>query len=94
MLSEYKDDNVRIEVYRGTLGLLLQQAVSVYWEAASLKIEVDIHEMLNERLCSHGRIGIVGEGGRGGRPQRMGYPKSGVMRVEKKDDTDIPRGKW
>lgn len=30
MLSEHKDDNVRFEVYRGTLGLLLDQAVNVY----------------------------------------------------------------
>ena len=54
MLLEFQDDNVRSEVYRGMLVLVLKQAVSVYWEAAKLKVDLDIHQIQNKRLCSVG----------------------------------------
>ena len=81
-------------MYRCTIRLLLQQVVRVYYEAASLNIELDIHEMLNERLAFYDQGSTVKKGGLCDSAQIKGICKSGVVRVEKKAEIPIPRGKW
>ena len=59
MLSEFQDVQIREEIYRGTLSLLLQRGVNIYKQALSLGISLDIQDILRGKLRRNGVI--VGE---------------------------------
>ena len=50
--------------------------------------------MLNERLCSRSQVGIAADRPSGGSTELMRDSTSGVLRVEKKNDSDVSPGKW
>ena len=50
MLPLYNDQHIRTEVYKGTLMLLIQQAVDIYNEANSYGIALNIEQILKVKL--------------------------------------------
>ena len=69
----------------------MQQVVNVYWEAATLNINLNIHDILNEILGSHIQVDDVVKCD--SRCHSKVYPTSKVMKVETKDDSNVTLGK-
>ena len=85
MLSVCVDHDSRSKVYRGTLKLLLHQAIAVYLEGASLGVDVDIMHLVRETL----RVSTHGREGKEPNNTNVGC----VLRVAKKEIDPTP-GKW
>ena len=94
MLSEFQDVQIREEIYRGTLSLLLQQGVNLYKQALSLGISLDIQDILRGKLR---RIGVIVDKhdqifGKSERQCIVDIPS--VVRVEKSVKIQEVRGRW
>ena len=50
MLSDYQNAEIRKEIYRGTLDLLLEQNMIIFNQATSLGILLDLDTMITTKL--------------------------------------------
>ena len=85
MLTESTDPLVQYGIYKGIMGLSLQQAIDVMLEARSQGIYLDIREMFNKRLLKVSDMGFA---------PMMNQQGSALIVSEKKEDLELTRGKW
>ena len=54
MLSDYQNAQIRQEIYRGTLNLLLEQIMITFSQATSLGILLDLETMIDTKFRTRG----------------------------------------
>ena len=94
MLGSVQPTSTSIEIYKGTLGLLLQQCVNVYNEGADLNIQLDILEMLKERLRVSDDVSTRGGVQAVVCETHDSVISHGIRRVQTKIEQPQARGKW